>query len=117
MIHPHSRMPTFAKPNQCTLRLAAASMPRPRLCYDPKTDSLYIHLTEKASVDSDEVARGVVLDFDNDGGIVGIDVQHASQHAEIHRLMLHQMPFTDISIAAPPPGLADLTQGRAATPA
>jgi uncharacterized protein YuzE len=73
-----------------------------RLSYDPNTDSLYIHLTEKPSVDSDEVARGVVLDFDNEGGIVGIDVQHASQHAEIHQLMLHQMPLSTISIAAPP---------------
>jgi uncharacterized protein YuzE len=57
-----------------------------RLSYDPKTDSLYIHLTEKPSVDSDEVADGVVLDFDHDGGVVGIDVQHASQHADIQRL-------------------------------
>ena len=48
-----------------------------RLSYDPETDSLYIHLIEKPGVDSDEVANGVVLDFDDEGGIVGIDVQHA----------------------------------------
>lgn len=54
-----------------------------RLSYDPETDSLYIHLVERPSADSDEVADGVVLDFDEAGGIVGIDVQHASQHAGI----------------------------------
>ena len=69
-----------------------------RLSYDPKTDSLYIHLTEKPSVDSDEVADGVVLDFDHDGGIVGIDVQHASKHADIHRLMLYQVPFKEVEM-------------------
>ena len=69
-----------------------------RLSYDPKTDSLYIHLTEKPSVDSDEVADGVVLDFDGDGGIVGIDVQHASKHADMHRLMLNQMPFKEMEM-------------------
>ena len=58
-----------------------------RLSYDPETDSLYIHLIEKPGVDSDEVANGVVLDFDDEGGIVGIDVQHASKHADTHRLM------------------------------
>jgi len=32
--------------------------------YDKETDSLYIHLSDTASVDSDEGADGVVLDFD-----------------------------------------------------
>jgi uncharacterized protein YuzE len=53
-----------------------------RLSYDPDTDSMYIHLTERASKESDEVADGVVLDFDENGGLVGIDVQHASLHAD-----------------------------------
>jgi uncharacterized protein YuzE len=44
-----------------------------KLSYDQATDSLYIHLVDKPSVDSDEVAYGVVLDFDTDGALVGID--------------------------------------------
>ena len=48
-----------------------------KLSYDPKTDSLYIHLTERSSSDSDEVSEGVVLDFDEAGALVGIDVQQA----------------------------------------
>ncbi|HWP01090.1 MAG TPA: DUF2283 domain-containing protein, partial [Methylococcus sp.] len=50
-----------------------------RLSYDPDTDSLYIHLSERPSTDSEEVAEGVVLDFDENGGLVGVDVQHASK--------------------------------------
>lgn len=70
-----------------------------RLSYDPETDSLYIHLVERPSVDSDEVADDVVLDFDENGGLVGIDVQHASQHADISRLMLSKMPFRELEAA------------------
>jgi uncharacterized protein YuzE len=70
-----------------------------RLSYDPDTDSLYIHLTERSSKDSDEVADGVVLDFDENGGLVGIDVQHASLHADISRLMLNRMPFRELEAA------------------
>jgi uncharacterized protein YuzE len=70
-----------------------------RLSYDPNTDSLYIHLTERSSTDSDEVADGVVLDFDEAGGLVGIDVQHASQHADIERLVLSNLPFHDLEAA------------------
>jgi uncharacterized protein YuzE len=45
-----------------------------KLSYDKETDSLYIHLSARPSVDSDEVAEGVVLDFDSEGILVGIDV-------------------------------------------
>lgn len=67
-----------------------------RLSYDPQTDSLYIHLSELPSTDSDEVADNVVIDFDAQGGIVGIDVQHASRHADISRLVLEKMPFREL---------------------
>ena len=67
-----------------------------RLSYDPKTDSLYIHLTERSSADRDEVPEGIVLDFDEAGGLVGIDVHHASRHADISRLVLNNLPFNHL---------------------
>lgn len=70
-----------------------------RLSYDPDTDSLYIHLTERPSTDSEEVAEGVVLDFDENGGLVGVDVQHASKHADISRLILNKVPFQVLEAA------------------
>lgn len=70
-----------------------------RLSYDPATDSLYIHLVDRPGADSNEVAEGVVLDFDEKGGIVGIDVQHASKHVDIHRLLLERMPFREMQAA------------------
>ena len=70
-----------------------------RLSYDPDTDSLYIHLNDRPGIDSTEVTEGVVLDFDENGGLVGIDVQHASKHADIHRLLLNKMPFKELEAA------------------
>ena len=46
--------------------------------YYAETDSLYIDLVERPSVDSREIKPGVVLDFDADGNLVGIDIDHAS---------------------------------------
>ena len=70
-----------------------------RISYDPKTDSLYIHLTERPSIESDEVANGIVLDFAGDGALVGIDVQHASRQVDISRLLIDNMPFHALEAA------------------
>ncbi|MBS3951408.1 MAG: DUF2283 domain-containing protein [Methylicorpusculum sp.] len=70
-----------------------------KLNYDQKTDSLYIHLADRPSVDSDEVADGVVLDFDENGALVGIDVQHASQKADIQNLSLLHLPLRELDAA------------------
>ena len=64
-----------------------------KISYDQATDSLYIHLTDRASVDSDEVQDGVVLDFDAHGALVGIDLQHASQRVDIHNLSVSNLPL------------------------
>jgi uncharacterized protein YuzE len=70
-----------------------------RLNYVAATDSLYIHLAERPAVDSDEVVNGVVLDFDADGALVGIDVQHASLKADIHRLAVNHLPLAQLEAA------------------
>ena len=67
-----------------------------KISYYKATDSLYIHLADRASVDSDEVKDGVVLDFDVNGALVGIDLQHASERADIHNLSLSKLPFSEL---------------------
>ncbi|MFU8788110.1 MAG: DUF2283 domain-containing protein [Methylobacter sp.] len=70
-----------------------------KLSYDKETDSLYIHLSNTPSVDSDEVADGVVLDFDSKGTLVGIDVQHASEKTDIQSVSLSHLPLNDLRAA------------------
>ena len=64
-----------------------------KINYYAETDSLYIDLSSKPSVDSREVSDGVVLDYDEDGNIVGIDIDHASTKLEIEELVLGKMPL------------------------
>jgi uncharacterized protein YuzE len=70
-----------------------------KLSYEKETDSLYIHLSNTSSVDSDEVVDGVVLDFDSNGMLVGIDVQNASQKTDINSVSLLHLPLHDLNAA------------------
>ncbi|MEO8445009.1 MAG: DUF2283 domain-containing protein [Gammaproteobacteria bacterium] len=70
------------------------------LHYDAATDSLCIDLADRPGVDSDEVADGVVLDFDADGHLVGIDIENASKRVNLQQLELDRLPSTVETIAA-----------------
>lgn len=45
-----------------------------KLAYYSDTDSLYIDLSERPSAESREISEGVVLDYDDAGNLVGIDI-------------------------------------------
>lgn len=63
-----------------------------RINYYPDTDSLYIDFSSKPSVDSREVSDGIVLDYDESGNLVGIDIDEASTKLEIRELILSKLP-------------------------
>lgn len=71
-----------------------------KLNYYPETDSLYIDLSEKKSVDSKEIADGVVIDFGEDGKIVGIDIDRASKIVNLQKLESDSMPVKSFAIAS-----------------
>jgi uncharacterized protein YuzE len=54
-----------------------------KINYYPETDSLYIHLTDKPSVDSQEITEGVVADYDELGNLVGLDIDNASKKVQL----------------------------------
>lgn len=70
-----------------------------RINYYPDTDSLYIDLSSKTSVDSREVSDGIVLDYDADGNLVGIDIDHASVKLDIGELILSKLPAQITQVA------------------
>jgi uncharacterized protein YuzE len=70
--------------------------------YYPDTDSLYISLTDRPSADSQEVANGIVLDFDTDGNLVGIDIDQASQIVDLSRLEAQALPLSTIALTTAP---------------
>ena len=63
-----------------------------RLNYYPETDSLYINLSEQPSVESQEISEGILLDYDAEGRLVGIDIDNASHKVDMEKLILSQLP-------------------------
>jgi len=60
--------------------------------YFPDTDTLYIALRPGPSADAAEVAPDVVLDYDADGGMIGLTVEHASRRADLGSFTVTQVP-------------------------
>lgn len=50
-----------------------------KLTVDPEVDALYLRLNEAEIVDSEQVANGVVLDYDAHDNIVGVELLHLSK--------------------------------------
>lgn len=68
--------------------------------YFPETDSLYIDFSEQPSSDSVEVSDGVVIDYDDKGNIVGIDIDQAKKKLDLQELSLQKIPFDVEKISA-----------------
>ena len=63
-----------------------------KLDYYPDTDSLYIDLSSRPSVESQEGSEGVVLDYDAEGNLAGIDIDHASRKLDLRELVTSHIP-------------------------
>lgn len=46
--------------------------------YDPIVDALYVHFSAHPPVESEQIAPGIVFDFDADNRLVGIEVLNAT---------------------------------------
>lgn len=47
--------------------------------YDPEIDALYVRLADSTIIESEQVQPGIVLDFDEAGKVVGVEVLNASK--------------------------------------
>ena len=63
-----------------------------RIEYFPDTDSLYIDLSEKTGTDVVEIAKGIVMDIDDQGHPVGLDIDQASKHLNLEHLDFVHLP-------------------------
>lgn len=71
-----------------------------KINYYPETDSLYIDLSHKTSVDSREISDGIVLDYDEHGNLVGIDIDHASTKLDMKEVILGRLPLETAHVLA-----------------
>jgi uncharacterized protein YuzE len=64
-----------------------------KLSYDRTTDSLYVLLVDRPGADVVEVAPGVLVDIDETGQIVGIDLDHASRFVDEETIARRAVPI------------------------
>ena len=63
-----------------------------KLNYYKDTDSLYIDLSSKPSKESKEISEGIILDYDAEGNLVGIDIDNASHKIDLKEIILNKIP-------------------------
>jgi uncharacterized protein YuzE len=61
-----------------------------RLKIDKENDALYFRLDEAAIVESEEVQPGVILDFNQEGQVVGIEILASSKRVDLEKLRVLQ---------------------------
>ncbi len=64
-----------------------------KLHYYPETDSLYIELKATPGVETREVATGLNADIDEDGTVVGIDIDLASTKLDLTTIETSSLPL------------------------
>ena len=52
----------------------------PTVKFDPVANAAYIRFSAEAVLESEEVSEGIVLDFDESGRIVGMEILEARKH-------------------------------------
>jgi uncharacterized protein YuzE len=70
------------------------------LNYYSDTDSLYITFSKNTSIKTKEVSDGVLLDYDQYGNIVGIDIDNASKKINMTEINLDKLPIHKEKIIA-----------------
>jgi uncharacterized protein YuzE len=71
--------------------------------YYPDTDMLYIKLVDRASTESEEVAPGIVVDFDEHNRAVGIEIEDASAFIDLSRLEVLALPISNLILSEKEP--------------
>ena len=67
--------------------------------YHPETDMLYIKLIDGVSTESEEVAPGIVLDFDEGNRVIGIEIENAGTFIDLSRLEVVALPIANLILS------------------
>jgi uncharacterized protein YuzE len=67
--------------------------------YRPESNMLYIKLADGTSSESEEIAPGVVLDFDTSNRVLGVEIEDASKFIDLSRLELKALPLVNLILS------------------
>ena len=63
-----------------------------KLHYYPETDSLYIELKSSPGIEVREIVEGLVVDLDDNGDVVGLDIDQASKKLDLSKVETIALP-------------------------
>jgi len=70
-----------------------------RIHYSPDVDTLYIRFKETDIEDTDEINENLIIDYDRDGNVVGLEILCAAKSTEMHKLILDKELSSKVVIA------------------
>jgi uncharacterized protein YuzE len=62
-----------------------------KIRYSPDVDALYISLREADIVESDEISNGLIVDYDEDGDVVGIEILWLSEKVDVDQIIIQSL--------------------------
>ena len=62
-----------------------------KIKYDKEVDILYVQFAEEKVKESDESKQGIIIDYDDKGNIVGIEVLNASTKMEHPNSVIYEV--------------------------
>ncbi len=71
-----------------------------KVTVDPEADALYLRLNDAEIADSEQVASGVILDYDAQDNVVGVEMLHLSKRAR--KADLGRLLFETLGTSAVP---------------
>jgi uncharacterized protein YuzE len=66
-----------------------------KIIYDQETDTMTVILKESAIKESDEAKSGVIIDYDNQGDIVSIEILDAKKRISQPTQVIYQLEEKD----------------------
>lgn len=73
-----------------------------RIEYSPDVDALYIYLRDADIADTDEISDGIIVDYDKDGNVVGIEILWVSEKADMDELIIQSFDRVKLETAKMP---------------
>ena len=67
-----------------------------KIRYSKVADALYIRFNEREIDGSDEIAEGVIVDFDSEGEIVAIEILDVSRRADISKILVESFQKVEV---------------------
>jgi len=66
-----------------------------RIKYFEDTDTTLVEFSTRTPVETQELNENIYLDFDNEGRVVSMTIEHASQSADMEEFLYQRIP-TDV---------------------